>query len=338
VNESAYPLGLKQPNGKDVHPDEWSGVKLLTVNQILKKQNIQNILFSFDPYVTNLFQMNKISKSFLDLFVEGFFRTWYRFVNNADKNADVVFMNYGFADDHPQMALNPTDEPNRYPIQLYHQLVKAHDLKGKDMLEIGCGRGGGLAFLTHLLKPSSAVGIDRDATAVEFCNKHWGKPGLKFLRGDAQCLPFTDNSFDVVINVESSHRYEDISLFLSEVKRILRPGGIFLITDFRGKDKMPALIRHFGRSGMEITGNHDVTPQVVRALELDNERRLRLIRNLVPRFIHWIALDFAGAKGSPTYRRFASGKWVYFNYFFRKAPIVEVADRKDPPFRDKLVP
>ncbi|MCX6223808.1 MAG: class I SAM-dependent methyltransferase [Bacteroidia bacterium] len=265
-----------------------------------------------------------IKKLIIDILVEGFFRRWYRFVNHADKNAEVIFMNYGFAADSQKISLDQDDEINRYSIQLYHQLVRAHDLKNKDILEIGCGRGGGLAFLTKLLKPSSAVGIDLDPTAVEFCNKFWGKPGLTFMQGDAQAVQLPDCSFDVIINVESSHRYVDLDLFLKEVKRLLRPNGVFLLTDFRGQDKMPELLRHFKGSGLEMIGNENVTPQVVKALELDDPRRRKLINNLVPLFLHGIARDFAGAKGSPTYRRFASGKWIYFNYFFRKTPVPSV--------------
>jgi ubiquinone/menaquinone biosynthesis C-methylase UbiE len=271
----------------------------------------------------------RIKKYIKDLFVEGFFRKWYRFVNNVDKKAEVVFMNYGFAEDAIKMSLDPSDEINRYPIQLYHQLVRAHDLENKDILEIGCGRGGGLAFLSKLLKPASAVGIDRDPTAVEFCNRFWGKPGLSFMQGDAQSLPLPDNSFDVIINVESSHRYDDVNLFLGEVRRLLRPNGIFLITDFRKNDQMQILIDQFDGSGLELTGKIDVTPQVVKALELDDHRRRDLVRNLVPRFLHRIALDFAGAKGSNTYNNFASGKWIYFNYFFRKTPPVLNVVRND---------
>lgn len=274
--------------------------------------------------------MRRIKKFIIDLFVEGFFRRWYRFVNNVDKKAEVVFMNYGYAEDSQKMPLDPSDEVNRYSIQLYHQLVRAHDLQNKDILEIGCGRGGGLAFLTKVLKPSSAVGMDLDPSAVEFCNKFWGKPGLTFMQGDAQSVPLPDSSFDVIINVESSHRYVDLNLFLKEVKRLLRPNGVFLLTDFRGRDKMPELLRHFNGSGLDIIGNDNVTPQVVKALELDDPRRQRLVKTLTPGFLHGIARNFAGAKGSPTYRKFASGHWVYFNYFFKKTPVLNMVKTENP--------
>ena len=54
-------------------------------------------------------KVKKISKYITDIFVEGFFRRWYRFVNSADKNAEVVFMNYGFTDGSREI---PLDEKN----------------------------------------------------------------------------------------------------------------------------------------------------------------------------------------------------------------------------------
>jgi SAM-dependent methyltransferase len=51
------------------------------------------------------------------------------------------------------------------------------------------------------------------------------------VQGDAEALPFDDGSFDAVINVESSHNYPDLAKFLSEVARVLRPGGHFSHVD-----------------------------------------------------------------------------------------------------------
>jgi ubiquinone/menaquinone biosynthesis C-methylase UbiE len=54
---------------------------------------------------------------------------------------------------------------------------------------------------------------------------------MDFVHGDAQSLPFADESFDVVINIEASHGYPDFPRFLAEVARVLRPGGRFLYAD-----------------------------------------------------------------------------------------------------------
>ena len=53
------------------------------------------------------------------------------------------------------------------------------------------------------------------------------------MQADAEKLPFDDESFDAIINVESSHCYPHIDSFLSEVRRVLAPGGCFGIVDFR---------------------------------------------------------------------------------------------------------
>jgi hypothetical protein len=71
-----------------------------------------------------------------------------------------------------------------------------------------------------------------------------------------------------------------MGLFLAEVKRLLRPDGIFLLTDFRTNQQMAELISQFNESGLVLTGNDNVTSQVVRALELDDDRR----RNLGKKF------------------------------------------------------
>ena len=58
-------------------------------------------------------------------------------------------MNYGYApltDDTP-LVLDPADEPDRYALQLYYFVASAGALQGKDVLEVGSGRGGGAVFL-----------------------------------------------------------------------------------------------------------------------------------------------------------------------------------------------
>jgi ubiquinone/menaquinone biosynthesis C-methylase UbiE len=53
------------------------------------------------------------------------------------------------------------------------------------------------------------------------------------VQGDAENLPFDDESFDAVINIEASHLYPQLPRFLAEVARVLRPGGHFLYADLR---------------------------------------------------------------------------------------------------------
>ena len=88
-------------------------------------------------------------------------------------------------------------------------------------------------------------------------------------------------AFDLVINVEASHAYRDDAAFLREVKRVLRAGGRFLYADHRTGRKMPRL-EQLARAAGFVGPLRDVTPNVVRACELDSERRRALIRAGLP--------------------------------------------------------
>ena len=68
--------------------------------------------------------------------------------------------------------------------------------------------------------------------AIDLCNDTHNEENLEFLVGDSADIPFDNDSFDVVINVESSHCYPSIPKFVNEVSRVLKKGGKFLYCDF----------------------------------------------------------------------------------------------------------
>jgi ubiquinone/menaquinone biosynthesis C-methylase UbiE len=246
------------------------------------------------------------------------FRVWYWYVNKVDKDADLLFLNYGYEDSNEKIELDTHDEPNRYSIQLYHRLANAIDLKDKHILEVGCGRGGGLAYVSKRFSPSSALGIDLDKLAVKFGNNHYNIDGLNFEQGNAQSLTIENNTCDVVLNVESSHRYPNMDQFLSEVYRVLKPDGYFLFTDFRYDHEMPELEETLGSAGLTLLEKQMINENVVEALKFDSDRREKLVKKLSPKLLHKTALNFAGTIGSDTYNKIQSGEYVYFLYIFQK--------------------
>jgi ubiquinone/menaquinone biosynthesis C-methylase UbiE len=246
------------------------------------------------------------------------FRAWYWYLNIIDKDADLLFMNYGYEDANEKIILAQDDELNRYSIQLYHRLATAVDLKDKNIVEVGCGRGGGLAYITRKFSPSNSLGIDIERRAVNFANKYHQIKGLSFVQGDAHNLPVASNTYDVVLNVESSHRYFNMNLFLSEVSRVLKPKGYFLFTDFRFQHEMPALEEALSLSGLTRIEQQSINSPVLAALNHDTERRKRLVKKLIPQILYNLALDFAGVTNSVTYNRILSGEFVYFLYIFQK--------------------
>jgi ubiquinone/menaquinone biosynthesis C-methylase UbiE len=246
------------------------------------------------------------------------FRVWYRYVNHADKNAEILFMNYGYSNTNGDGALPAGDENNRYSIQLYKKLADQTEISGKSILEVGCGRGGGLSFVVKNYKPSDALGVDLDPTAAEFNSKNYNIAGLSFKQGDAQKLDVESASKDVIFNVESSHRYPNMNAFVGEITRILRPGGYFLFTDFRYDYEMDDLDKDLNSTNLKLISKELITQNVVKALTQDDKRKRDLVAKLVPFFLRKTALNFAGTIGSDTFNTFDSRKYEYIVYVFRK--------------------
>ena len=246
-----------------------------------------------------------------------FFKTWYWYISFVDKNADVIFMNYGYSNNR-RIYLEEEDEKNRYSIQLYHHAVSPVDIRGKNILEVGCGRGGGLSYINRYLVPESLTGVDLNTKAIQFCKKHYKEKNISFVQGDAQRLPLEANSFDVVLNVESSHRYLQNELFLSEVYRVLKPDGYFLFADFRDDYKIEELESQLENSNLNLEGKKDITENVLEALTLSTPERENLIKKIAPKPLHNLSRKFAATIGTPTYNKFLSRKFLYLRYVLRK--------------------
>jgi ubiquinone/menaquinone biosynthesis C-methylase UbiE len=227
-------------------------------------------------------------------------------------------MNYGYHDSSEQLELHTNDEINRYSIQLYHRLAKMTDIKDKNIVEIGSGRGGGIAYIAQQFSPAKALGIDLNAKAAKFGNSYYNIKGLSFKQGDAQKLDIADNSIDIFFNVESSHRYPNMELFLNEVYRCLKSGGHFLYTDFRYQYEMVDLIHLLSKYNFVKFDEQYINKQVIKALEMDTARREALVNKHVPRFLRKQIHDFAGNVGSPTYNHLKNGGMIYFVFCYQK--------------------
>ena len=250
-------------------------------------------------------------------------RAIYSGVSILLKNEDTAFLNYGYsslAGEPNALQLQPDDQPNRLSIELYNRVVGARDLRGRDVLEVGCGRGGGASFVARYHGPASVVGVDLSKRAVRYCRRRHRDPRLTFLRGDAERLEFTPDSFDVVVNVESSHTYPSFEGFLDEVARVLRPNGFLLYADFRPHDGV-ALMREQLARRFDICEEEEITENVVRALERDSHNRRELIQKRAPAFLQEALQAFAGVKGSRTFQLFARSELRYLRFVLRSRKI-----------------
>jgi SAM-dependent methyltransferase len=180
------------------------------------------------------------------------------------------FRNLGFAGDASASGLRPEDEPFAYCIGIYRELLSFIDPRGADILEVGCGCGGGSSYMARYAAARRVVGIDLSRAEIRVCRGlHGGVPGLSFRHGDAERLArdFAPASFDVVVNVESSHCYPSMDRFLAGVAHVLRPGGHLLWADFRPFPLWTELQARFAASGLRVRAARDVTANVLRALD-----------------------------------------------------------------------
>lgn len=111
----------------------------------------------------------------------------------------------------------------------YTRYFAAEDIiKGKIVLDIASGSGYGTKMLAE--KAKHVYGVDVNEQAVNYSKKYFSSKNIEYLVGDGVKIPLDDNSVDVVITFETIEHIEDYKIFIKEVKRVLRPDGIAIVS------------------------------------------------------------------------------------------------------------
>lgn len=246
---------------------------------------------------------------------------WHKTILKFDKDKKAVFLNYGYASTNGEfkdLHLKPEDETNRYYIQLYHQVARKHEIENSHVLEVGSGRGGGASFIARYHKPATYTAIDLAQKTIDFCNDFHKVPGLKFIKGDAENLPFENEKFDAVVNVESARCYPNIDKFFKEVKRVLKADGKFLYADMIKDGEVIGIEELLAETGFKIIDKNDIRENVVLALKLDSEKRKNEINSKVPKIMRKSFYEFAGVEGSDRFKSFSDNRMQYLIYTLEK--------------------
>jgi len=98
---------------------------------------------------------------------------------------------------------------------------------GKKVLDVACGSGYGTALLAN--SAASVAGADVAREAVEYARQHYGSPNTQFIQADCFSLPF-GAQFDLVVAFEIIEHLQDAARFLTELRRVLTPAGVLLIS------------------------------------------------------------------------------------------------------------
>jgi SAM-dependent methyltransferase len=118
-------------------------------------------------------------------------------------------------------------------------------ISGSMMLDVATGYGNFIHYLKeHLPEPHTFVGIDTSHKALQAASSKERSPDIHFLCMDAGRMGFADGVFDMTAIAYSLHHMSDLQGTLSEVLRVLKPGGKLLIWEMYKDDQTPAQLSH----------------------------------------------------------------------------------------------
>jgi SAM-dependent methyltransferase len=123
--------------------------------------------------------------------------------------------------------------PNQVGVDLWNEHFSRYAFAsrftaGKRVLDLGCGSGYGSAYLAR--RAATVFAADISAQALEYAGKHYPLPNLHFVRASCAALPAREAYFDVIVAFEVIEHLDHWETFLDDVRRVLGPGGLFIIS------------------------------------------------------------------------------------------------------------
>jgi ubiquinone/menaquinone biosynthesis C-methylase UbiE len=207
------------------------------------------------------------------------------------------YVHWGYWPD-PRRADGTPHDFARAAQQLTDRMIEAGRVRnGHRVLDVGCGFGGLVATLDERHAGMELVGLNIDPRQLERA-KRIVKPRpdnrVAWVEGDACDMPFDDHTFDVVLAVECAFHFPSRARFLSEARRVLRPGGRLALCDIvpsRVGSKMLFLRETVFAAYLErVVGPTDLEVDAAKYLRLADDAGLRpvhvedITRHTVPTY------------------------------------------------------
>lgn len=124
-----------------------------------------------------------------------------------------------------------TSDYSKYPRECYPFVLNAiNNIQFNKVLDLGCGTGVILKEISNKNSSVELFGLDLSENMIAKATQRLGTTANLSV-GDAENLPYSDNTFDLICCVESFHHYPNPKKALLEINRVLKKGGIFLLCD-----------------------------------------------------------------------------------------------------------
>jgi SAM-dependent methyltransferase len=247
---------------------------------------------------------------------------YYASISRLIPDSRLTFMNYGYVDDGEDFAWCAQDDWTwRYAINLIRRALAGVPVADARVLDVGCGRGGPAAYISQRLGALKVVGLDASEDGVRFCRREHVHPNLRFVHASAEALPFAEESFDVVLNVESSHCYLRPADFFSEVARVLTPRGAFAYADILLPEQFETMQRLLADTpGLRVSAVSDISAQVARAIELNRTAFAALMQSATDGRLGNQALiaNLVRSVNRDAYERLRTGRVGYYAWMIQK--------------------
>jgi SAM-dependent methyltransferase len=228
------------------------------------------------------------------------------------------FMNFGYrpvGDERPVGPKLPPLLPNRDSVQMLFQVLDGVEVDGRNVLEVGSGRGGNLWALSRFFSPRAIAGVDLTEASVAFASSEAVATPRLLTVGDAEALPVRSAAVDLVVNIETSCCYPNVEIFYREVARVLRLGGEFAYADLMPVWFVRLIAPALERLGLAATGYRDISANVAASRRAAGRRQASAFTTEADGRTN---LEWVGADGSFVLGAIEGPDHDYFIMRFRK--------------------
>lgn len=161
-----------------------------------------------------------------------------------------------------QAATYDVSDFSKYPRECYPYVMEAiKGIKFNRVLDLGCGTGVILEQIKQSYNTVELYGLDLSENMIAQARQRLDFKAI-FSTGDAESLPYENNSFDLVCCIESFHHYPNPRKALLEIKRVLKKGGTLLLCDTwikaPARQIMNLFIRFSNDGDVHIYSEHEI--------------------------------------------------------------------------------